>query len=120
MNYASFTNAFDFFASCYVYGCLSYILILFLLQTYCSLSVDSQALNRSTRSLEPDFYTQVKDLLDPTSESIIEPASVNFDSMTIRELRTYIKENKLHQQIRDRINKTVSNARKYELIQALS
>ena len=28
--------------------------------------------------------------------------------------------NKLHQQVRDRLDKTVSNARKYELIRALA
>ena len=101
MNYASFISIFDFFVSCYVYGCLTYILILFLLHTYYSLSVDYQALDRSIESPEPDFYTQVKDLFNPVSESILEPVSVNFDSMTIRELRTHIKENKLHQQVRD-------------------
>ena len=52
--------------------------------------------------------------------SIFEPVSTDFELMTIRELRTYIKENKLHQQVRDRLDKTVSNARKYELVQALS
>lgn len=42
--------------------------------------------------------------------------------MTIRELRSYIKENHFHlqQQVRDCIGKTVSNARKYEFIKALS
>ncbi|NJK58790.1 MAG: hypothetical protein HC939_23825 [Pleurocapsa sp. SU_5_0] len=52
--------------------------------------------------------------------SIKEPVPVNFNSMTIRELRTHIKENKLHQKIRDRLGKTVSNACKHELIEALS
>lgn len=120
MNYISLTNAFDLFISCYIYGCLSYVLILFLLHLYYSLLIDCPTLDLSTESFEADFYTQVKDLLHPAPESIQEPVLVSFESMTIRELRTYIKENKLHQQVRGRINKTVSQACKHELIQALS
>ena len=71
MNYASFTSAFDFFASCYVYGCLTYIAILFSLHLYHSLLIDCQALDRSIESVEADFYTQVKDLLNPATEPVI-------------------------------------------------
>ena len=117
MNYASFTNTFDLFTSCYVYGCLSYILILFLLHLYHSLLIDCQVLDRLIESVEPDFYTQVKDLLNPATEEVLKPT---FESMTLRELRTHIKENKLHQHIRDNLGKTVSNACKHELIEALS
>ena len=119
MNYASLISTFDLFASCYIYGCLTYVAILFLLHVHRSLSVPPDQANES---FEPDFSTQVqvKDIFDPASESILEPVYVNFEVMTIRELRTYIKENQLHQQVRDCLNKTVSNARKDELIIALS
>ena len=101
MNYASLTDTFNFFTSCYVYGCLTYITLLFLLHVHHSLFISSNSSNRANESFEPDFYTQVKDLLNPASESILEPVYVNFELMTIRELRTYIKENQLHQQVRD-------------------
>ncbi|MBW4533698.1 MAG: hypothetical protein KME09_07140 [Pleurocapsa minor HA4230-MV1] len=117
MNYTSFINIFDFFVSCYVYGCLTYILLLFSVQLYHSLLIDCEALDRSIESVDTDFYSQVKDLLDPSTEDVFEPI---FESMTLRELRTHIKENKLHQKIQDRLGKTVSNACKHELIEALS
>lgn len=78
---------------------------------------DCEALDRSIESVDTDFYSQVKDLLDPSTEDVFEPI---FESMTLRELRTHIKENKLHQKIQDRLGKTVSNACKHELIEALS
>jgi KTSC domain len=93
MNYTSFINIFDFFASCYVYGCLTYILLLFSVELYNSLLVDCKALDRSIESVDTDFYSQVKNLLNPSTESILEPVIVNFELMTIRELRTYIKQN---------------------------
>ena len=121
MNYNLLTDAFDIFANCYVYGCLTYILVLFSLHLYCSLSVNYEASNKANEFAEFDFYTQVKDLLNPAIEPTLEPMLINdFSSMTIRELRFYIKENKLHRSIRDRLNKTVSNARKDELINALT
>ena len=120
MNYTSFINIFDFLASCYVYGCLTYILLLFSVELYNSLLVDCKALDRSIESVDTDFYSQVKDLLNPSTESILEPVIVNFELMTIRELRTYIKQNQLHKHVRDRLGKTVSNACKHELIEALS
>lgn len=103
MQIALFVSVFDFLASCYVYGCLTYILILFLLQAYDYLPADSVPPNRTKKSSESDFYSQVKELLKTPTESILEPISINFNSMTIRELRAYIKENELHQQVRDRL-----------------
>ncbi|NJK58943.1 MAG: hypothetical protein HC939_24710 [Pleurocapsa sp. SU_5_0] len=78
----------------YVYGCLTYILLLFSVQLYNSLLIDCEALDRSIESVDTDFYSQVKDLLNPSTEDVFEPT---FESMTLRELRTHIKENKLHQ-----------------------
>ena len=119
MNYTSSLDAFDLFASCYVYGCIAYVSVLFVLHVYCSLSSES----RVVKVTEPDFYTQVKDLLNPATEPIFAPdilqPQLNFNSMTIRELRAHIKENQLQKQIHDSIGKTVSNANKHELIRAL-
>lgn len=120
MNYISLNDAFNLFASSYVYGCLTYILLLFLAHL-----VDSfLALRSVEKATKSDFHSQVKELLNPATETIINPSShqlqPNFDSMTIRELRAHIKENKLHQRICDRLGKTVSNACKHELIEALS
>jgi len=114
MNNTSFIQAFDLFASCYVYGCLSYISILFIIHLYYSLfSVD----NKHNQAAESDFYEQVKELLNPATEEVLE---TDFTLMTLRQLRTHIKENQLHEQIRQSVGKTVSNACKQELIEALS
>ena len=72
MDYASFINAFDLFANCYVYGCLTYIAVLFSLHLYQSLLIDYQSRNRFIESVEPDFYSQVKDLLNPSTEYVFE------------------------------------------------
>ena len=60
---------------------------------------------------------QAKDLLNPSTVKVIE---TDFTSMTIRQLRTYIKDNQIHNKIRQSIGKTVSNASKLELITALN
>ena len=113
MNLAPSVNSFNFFASCYIYGCLTYISVLLLIHIYCSLLADYKAENQSVQTIESDFYTQVKDLFSTTEKS-------SFESMTLLELRTHVRENNLHQHIRDRLNKTVSNAHKSELVRALS
>ena len=114
MNNTSFIQAFDLFANCYVYGCISYISILFIIHLYFSLFADT---NEHNQAVEPDFYEQVKELLSPATEPVLE---TDFTLMTLRQLRTHIKENQLHQQIRQSVGKTVSNACKQELIKALS
>lgn len=86
MNYASFINTFDLFVSCYVYGCLTYIAVLFSFHLYHSLLIDyhqsdyasrTRKADRSIESVEPDFYTQVKDLLNPTTETILDSAPIS-------------------------------------------
>ena len=127
------TNAFDVFASCYVYGCLICILLLFLEQTHLTLSNNScwqqNELNQSDQS---DFYNQVKQLLNPIEElnlvdldesdnnEFTQAYSAGFKSLTIRELRAHIKENQLHSVIRDRLGKSVSVAKKFELVACLN
>jgi hypothetical protein len=68
MNYISFTQAFDFLTSCYIYGCIAYVALLFGLHLYSSLftAVDAQ-----DQVIESDFYEQVKDLLSPTTKPVI-------------------------------------------------
>ena len=114
MSYTSFIQLFDIVASCYIYGCISYISILFILHLYHSLFIDS---NKHNQALKPDFHEQAKDLLNPSTVKVIE---TDFTSMTIRQLRTYIKDNQIHNKIRQSIGKTVSNASKLELITALN
>jgi hypothetical protein len=119
MNYISLNDAFNLFASCYIYSCLTYILLLFLAH----LADSFLALRSVEKAAKSDFHSQVKELLNPATEAIIKPIShqlqPNFDSMTIRKLRAHIRDNQLQRQIHDSIGKTVSNASKYELIKAL-
>jgi len=121
MQLTSFINTFDVFATCFIYGSISYILLLLfahLILCWLTLFEDSQ-------ELKSDFYEQVKELLNPATEKIMEldnlqPQSFSFELMTIRELRSYIKDNQLQQYISHSLGKTVSNARKYELINSLN
>ena len=120
MDFTSFVDAFDLFADCYVYGCVIYLLGLFIYHLSCSFLALVDECHHQTET-KPDLYQQVKELLNPATEEILElDVQPSFDNMTIRELRSYIKENHLQQQVRDCLGKTVSNARKYELIKALS
>ena len=112
-----FNTAFDLFIDCYAYGSIAYIsllLIIHLILSFLSLVDEYQATDN-------EFYDQVKELLNPATEEVFELHTFPcFDTMTIRELRAHIKENHLQQHVRDCLGKTVSNARKSELIQALS
>ncbi len=56
-----------------------------------------------------DFYEQVKELLAPSS-------AYDFQSFTIRE---FIRENQLHSDVRNRLGKSGSKARHFELVAAL-
>ncbi|MEL6929711.1 MAG: hypothetical protein AAFO95_13865 [Cyanobacteria bacterium J06600_6] len=114
MSYTSFIHVFNLFANCYVYVCISYISVLFVIHLYYSLFTDN---NEYNLAVEVDFYKQVKELLNPPTGPVLE---TDFKSMTLRQLRTHIKENQLHQQIRESVGKTVSNACKKELIEALT
>lgn len=113
----SLNDSLDFLITCYMYGCLAYFLLLFLAQTYSTLS----SCHCSKSLTKPDFYTEVKELLNPTEELVLESNQTPyFASLTIRELRAYIKENQLHYLVRDRFNKSVSVARKSELVACLN
>ena len=107
------SNIFDLFINCYVYGSLTYLTIRLLVH----LALSLLALADQSQETEPDFYNQVKELLNPSTEQVLEH---DFTLMTIREIRTHIKEKQLHQHIRESVGKTVSKASKQELIEALS
>ena len=112
-----FNTAFDLFIDCYVYGSIAYISLLFII----NLILSFLSLVDEYQATDSEFYDQVKELLNPATEEVFEPSqNPYFDTMTLRELRAHIKENDLQQHVRDCLGKTVSNARKSELIQALS
>ena len=81
------TNAFALFINCYVYGSIAYLstrLLIHLSLCFLSLVDEYQA-------TEPDFDNQVKDLLNPSTEAVLElDPTPSFDTMTLRELRTHI------------------------------
>jgi hypothetical protein len=54
----------------------------------------------------------VKELLNPSE-------LIDFEALTIRQLRDYIRENQLHNSVRQHIGKSVSSASKQDLITAL-
>ena len=159
MDFATFVNAFDLFADCFVYGSVAYIISLFTISlalAFVALIDEHQALKQAAeqdsdrrlkelkelfnspllnsslesspatnadryQATEPDFYQQVKELLNPCTEQILDvDSNLSFAQMTLRELRQYIKDNQLQQHIRLSLGKTVSNARKLELVRALS
>jgi hypothetical protein len=66
----------------------------------------------SNKSSDSDFYDQVKELLNPSECD-------DFTTMTIRELRNYIRKNQLHDRINENLGKSVSKACKHELLAAL-
>lgn len=116
-----FINAYDLFTDCYVYGSITYVLSLFTIQLILSFLALVNESQLTKQTIEPDFYEQVKELLNPPTEAVLElDVQPSLDCMTIRELRSYIKENHLQQQVHNCLGKTVSNARKQELIEALS
>ena len=113
----SLNDSLDFLITCYMYGWLAYFFLLFLAQTHSTLL----SCHCSESLTQPDFYTEVKELLDPTEELVLESNQTPyFASLTIRELRTYIKDNQLHYKVRGRLGKSVSNARKSELVACLN
>ena len=113
-----FISVFDIFTDCFVYGSIAYWLGFLTIHLVLSLT----SVIDENQTTEPDFYEQVKELLNPATEEIFQPQDEQpcFETMTLRELKTHIKVNHLHQEIKNSIGKTVSNARKHELITALS
>jgi hypothetical protein len=78
MDFTSFVNTFDLFADCYVYGSVAYVVILLVIHltsAFFDLVDEDQS-----PSFQPDFYQQVKELLNPSE-------LIDFPAMTIRELR---------------------------------
>ncbi len=75
-------------------------------------------------SVSDEFYQQTKALHNPATELITELDEVespSFELMTIRELRDYIRSHNLHHRVHNSTGgKSVSNARKHELIKALT
>ncbi len=59
-----------------------------------------------------DFSEQVKELLAPS-------CAPDFQSFTIRELREFIREKQLHSDVRNRLGKSGSKARHFQLVAAL-
>lgn len=107
----SFADYFDLFTNCYVYGCLVYLIGLFSYHLSCSfLSLIKE--HQQAKLTQPDFYQQLKDALNPAIE-------IDFQGMTIRELRGYIKDNRLQEKIRASLGKSVSDARQGELVASL-
>ena len=116
--------AFDLFSDCYVYVSIAYIFFSVttqLILSFLSL-IDESNLNSKTETDGADFYEQVKELLDFSSEDFaFEPLTQPlFERMTIRELRSFIREHNLQEYINSCLGKTVSNARKHELVKVLS
>ena len=70
---ASAIDAFDVLTDLYVYASIAYILILLVKQLIPSFLaiIDEYQADKS------DFYQQVKDLLNPSTESILDPAKVS-------------------------------------------
>ena len=64
----SFTDSFDLFTDCYVYGCIAYITALFVYHLTLSLLSLIDDVQQTKQSSQLDFYGQVKELLDPTDE----------------------------------------------------
>jgi hypothetical protein len=107
----NFADYFDLFTDCYVYGCFAYVLGLFSYHLSCSLLSLIEE-HQQAKLTQPDFYQQLKDAFNPCTE-------IDFQCMTIRELRAHIKDNRLQKQIRASLGKSVSDARQDELIASL-
>lgn len=120
MDFATLSTTFDFFATCYLYGSIGYVLIRFLFHLILCFSALVDDI-QTYKTAKPDFYQEVKELLNPGySSEFIPPLQPSFETMTIRELRTFIRDNELQESVYTCLGKTVSDARKHELIQALS
>ena len=94
MEFTSFINAFDLFTNCFVYSSIIYVFSLFIIQ----LILSFLALVNEYQIAKPDFYEQVKELLNPATEKVFElNQNPCFDTMTLRQLRQHIKDNELQQ-----------------------
>jgi hypothetical protein len=111
-SFASLVDAFDIFTDCFVYCSIAYLIIITAIELVLALLsiVDEHQLSK--KSSDSDFYDQVKELLNPSESDV-------FTTMTIRELRDYIRENQLHDRIYNHLGKSVSKACKHELLAAL-
>ncbi|MEY4518498.1 MAG: hypothetical protein RLZZ499_1097 [Cyanobacteriota bacterium] len=107
----NFADYFDIITDCYVYGCFAYLLGLFSYHLFCSF-VSLIKEHQQAKLTQPDFYQQLKDALNPAPE-------IDFQGLTIKELRAHIKDNRLQEQIRASLGKSVSDARQGELVASL-
>lgn len=101
--------SFDIFVNLYIFGALTLVLLSLAAHLFSSLL---NIIDDVKNPVNSDFYEQVKELLTPSS-------APDFQSFTIRELRSYIRENELHSDVRNRLGKSVSKARHFELVDAL-
>jgi hypothetical protein len=111
-SFASFVDAFDIFADCYVYGSIAYLTLITVIKLICGLLDIIEEHQLSKKNSVPNFYDQIKELINPNESN-------DFTAMTIQELRNYVRENQLHDRIKSHHGKSVSKACKQELIAAL-
>lgn len=90
MEFTSFINAFDLFTDCFVYSSIIYVFSLFIIQLILSFLALVNEYQIAKPNTKPDFYEQVKELLNPATETVLElNVQPSFDNMTIRELRSH-------------------------------
>ena len=81
---------FDIFVELYVFGTIALVLLSLIAHLFSSLL---NVINEIKTPVNNDFYEQVKKVFAP-------PKAPDFPSFTIRELRSYIRENELHSKVR--------------------
>ena len=101
--------SFDIFVDLYIFGAIALVLLSLTAHLFSSLL---NIIDEVKAPVNNDFYEQVTELLAPSS-------APDFQSFTIRELREFIRENELHSDVRNRLGKSVSKARHFELVAAL-
>lgn len=101
--------SFDIFVELYIFSAIALVLLSLIAHLFSSLL---NIIDEVRTPVNSDFYEQVKELLAPSK-------AANFQSFTIRELRSYIRDNELHSEVRNCLGKSVSKARHFELVAAL-
>lgn len=101
--------SFDVFVKLYVFGAIALVLLSLIAHLFSSLL---NVIDEVKTPVNGDFTEQVTELLAPSK-------APDFQTFTIRELRSYIRDNELHSNVRDRLGKSVSKARHFELVAAL-
>ncbi len=101
--------SFDIFVNLYIFGAIALVLLSLIAHLFSSLL---NVIDEVKTPINKDFYEQITELLAPSK-------APDFQSFTIRELRSYIRDNELHSNVRNRLGKSVSKARHFELVAAL-